>query len=82
MNLEYDLICDFIKLRQELFFRFEQKNSKWNIFWWTNIWLIFKIIDIMNEVKNKLVIVDGYTDKTVLDMIKNLECKIILIVKN
>jgi len=36
----------------------------------------------MNEVKNKLVIVDGYTDKTVLDMIKNLECKIILIVKN
>ena len=38
-----------------------------------------KIIDIFNEAKEKLIIIDRYTDKTILDMIKNLKCKVILI---
>ena len=38
-----------------------------------------KIIDIFKEAKNELIIIDRYTDKTILDMIKNLTCKVVLI---
>jgi hypothetical protein len=40
-----------------------------------------KIIDIFKEAKEELIIIDGYSDKTVLDMIKELTCKVILITK-
>ena len=40
-----------------------------------------KILDILNEAKNELIIIDGYADKSVLDLIKNLKTKVILIVK-
>jgi len=38
-----------------------------------------KILDIFNTTKKELIIVDRYTDKTLLDMIKKLKCKVILI---
>ena len=38
-----------------------------------------KIIDIFSEAKKELIIVDRYTDKTILDMVKDLKCKVILI---
>ena len=38
-----------------------------------------KILDIFNTAKNELIIVDRYTDKTILDIIKNLKCNVILI---
>ena len=38
-----------------------------------------KIIDIFNEAKEELIIIDRYIDKTILDMIKNLKCIVILI---
>ena len=38
-----------------------------------------KVLDIFSEAKKELFIVDRYTDKTILDMIKNLKCKVILI---
>ena len=41
-----------------------------------------KIIDIFNMSKNELIIIDGYADKTVLDMIKNLNVNVILISKS
>ena len=37
------------------------------------------MLDIFSEAKDELIIVDRYTDKTVLDMIKHLDCKVILI---
>lgn len=40
-----------------------------------------KIVDIFKTCKNELIIIDSYADKTVLDMIKNLNIKVILIVK-
>ena len=40
-----------------------------------------KIIDIFKEAKHELIIIDGYSDKTVLDMIKELTCKVTLITK-
>ena len=38
-----------------------------------------KILDIFNTAQKELIIIDRYTDKTSLDMIKNLKCKVILI---
>lgn len=38
-----------------------------------------KIIDIFNESKNELIIIDRYADKTILDMIKNIKCKVVII---
>lgn len=40
-----------------------------------------KIIDIMNEARDELIIIDAYTDKKVLDMISKLKVKVILITK-
>ena len=38
-----------------------------------------KILDIFNTAKSELIIIDRYTDKTILDIIKNLKCNVILI---
>lgn len=38
-----------------------------------------KIIDIFKEAKEELIIIDRYTDKTFLDMVKSLEFNVILI---
>lgn len=38
-----------------------------------------KILDIFNNAKSELIIIDRYTDKTILDIIKNLKCNVILI---
>ena len=38
-----------------------------------------KVLDIFSEAKNELIVVDRYTDKTFLDMIRNIDCKVILI---
>lgn len=34
---------------------------------------------MFNEAKEELIIIDRYTDKTILDMIKNLNCKVFII---
>ena len=41
-----------------------------------------KILDIFNKAKNELIIVDRFTDKTLLDMICKLKCNVILITSN
>ena len=38
-----------------------------------------KVIDIFKEARKELIIIDRFTDKIILDMIKNLECNVILI---
>ena len=38
-----------------------------------------KVLDIFRKAKEELIVVDRYTDKTFLDIIRNLECKVILI---
>ena len=37
------------------------------------------VLDIFIMAKNELIIIDRYTDKTILDMIRNLKCDVILI---
>ena len=77
--LEHD---NDIKLLQESFQKFEEKKVINEIYFNGQIYDAYsKIIDIFKEAKHELIIIDGYSDKTVLDMIKELTCKIILITK-
>ena len=71
--LEHD---NSIKLLQDLFeenkeFFFDKEYDAYS-----------KILDIFKKVKSELIIVDRFTDKSLLDMIKNLNCKVILITSN
>lgn len=71
-----------IRLLQQSFSKLEEKRKVNEIYFNGQIFDAYsKIVDIMSEAKEELIIVDGYADKTVLDMIKNLKCKVILITK-
>ena len=64
------------------FQKFEEKKVINEIYFNGQIYDAYsKIIDIFKEAKEELIIIDGYSDKTVLDMIKELTCKVILITK-
>jgi hypothetical protein len=71
-----------IKLLQESFNKLESKELKNAIYFEGQIYDAYsKIIDIMKHAKEKLVIIDSYADKSVLDMISNIKIKVILITK-
>ena len=72
-----------IKVLQESFSKFESKRKVNKIYFNGQIYDAYsKILDILNKAKKELIIIDEYADKTVLDLIKNLKAKVILIVKN
>jgi 7-keto-8-aminopelargonate synthetase-like enzyme len=71
--LEHD---NSIKLLQELFeedkeYFFDKEYDAYS-----------KVLDIFKKAKSELIIVDRFTDKSILDMIKNLKCRVILITSN
>ena len=69
-----------IKLLQESFEKLEDAREINEIYFDGKIYDAYsKILDIFKEAKEELIIVDRYTDKTLLDMIINLNCKVILI---
>ena len=69
-----------IKKIQETLNNFKEEKEVNEIYFDGKIYDAYsKIIDIFKEAKEELIIVDRYTDKTILDMIKDLECNIILI---
>lgn len=69
-----------IKLLQESFDKLEENKEVNEIYFNGKIYDAYsKVLDIFKEAKEELIIIDRYTDKTILDMIKNIECKIILI---
>ena len=71
-----------IKMIQASLKRFEERKVINEIYFNGQIYDAYsKIIDIFKEAKEELIIIDGYSDKTVLDMIKELTCKVILITK-
>ena len=81
-NLETKVIehDNSIKLLQESFNKFEENKEINEIYFDGKIYDAYsKIIDIFKEAKKELIIIDRYTDKTILDMIKNLKCKVVLI---
>ncbi len=79
MLLKHD---EEIKLLQETFNKFQNKEEINTIFFEWEIYDAYsKIIDIMNKAKKELIIIDRYADKTILDMIKSLKIKVLLITK-
>ncbi len=72
-----------IRLLQESFSKFEEKDKSNEIYFDGQIYDAYsKIKDIFNEAKKELIIVDAYADKSTLDLIRNLNINVTLIVKN
>ena len=40
-----------------------------------------RILDIFQEAQKELILVDGYADKTLLDIVKNVKCNVIIVTK-
>lgn len=77
--LEYD---NDIKLLQKSFDKLEEKKIKNEIYFNGQIYDAYsKIIDILNESKESIIIIDSYADKKVLDIISNIKRKVILITR-
>lgn len=69
-----------IKLLQESFSKFEEKRKVNEIYFDGQIYDAYsKILDILNEAKCEIIIIDAYLDKIVLDLIRNLKVKLRLI---
>ena len=69
-----------IKLLQESFDKLEQDKEIDEIYFNGKAYDAYsKVLDIFSEAKKELIVVDRYTDKTFLDMIRNLDCNVILI---
>ena len=72
-----------IKLLQESFDKFEEKRRVNEIYFEGQIFdSYYKIMEIFKSSKSELIIIDRYVDITILDMIKKLKCRILLITSN
>ena len=71
-----------IRLLQESFDKLSEKRKKSEIYFKGQIYDAYsKIIDIFNETKKELIIIDTYADKKLLDIIKELNFNVIIITK-
>lgn len=71
-----------IKLLQESFNKFDEKKIVNEIYFNGQIYDAYsKIIDILKTAKKEIIIIDGYTDKSILDIIRNINVNVILITK-
>ena len=79
-----DLVIDNtkrIKLLEESFSKFEEKKVINEIYFNGQIYDAYsKIKDIFKEATEELIIIDAYADKTTLDIIKELDVKVILVI--
>ena len=71
-----------IKLLQDSFKKFEEKRKINEIYFNGQIYDAYsKIVDILNEAKKEIIIIDAYADKTILDMISKTKTNTLLITK-
>ena len=77
--LEHDMK---INLLQESFNKFEEKRKVNEIYFNGQIFdAYYKIQEIFKSANNKLIIIDGYADSTILDIIKKLDIDVTIITK-
>ena len=80
-----DMVLDHdneIKLLKESFKKFDEKKKVNEIYYKGQIYDAYsRILDIFNEAKEEVIIIDRYASKTILDMIRELKVKVILITK-
>ena len=71
-----------IKLLQESFSKLEEKEKINHIFYEGQIYDAYSLlIDIFRKAKKEIIIIDNYADKSILDMITNLNVKVIIVTK-
>ena len=71
-----------INLLEESFSKLEEKEKINHIFYEGRIYDAYSLlIDIFKEAKKEIIIIDNYADKSILDMITNLNVKVIVITK-
>ena len=69
-----------IKLLQESFSKFEEKKKVNEIYFKGQIYDAYsKILDILNTATKEVIIIDNFLDKTILDMIRNINTNVVLI---
>ena len=72
-----------IKLLQEYFNKFDEKKKNNEIYFNGQIYDAYsKIVDILKEARDNIIMIDNYADKNVLDMIRNLKINVTIICKN
>ena len=72
-----------ISLIEDTLEKFEEKKKVSEIYFDGQIYDAYsKIQEIFKEAKSKLVIIDSYADNTILDIIKRLNIKVIIITKS
>jgi len=71
-----------INLLEESFSKLEEKEKINHIFYEGQIYYAYSLlIDIFKEAKKEIIIIDNYADKSILDMITNLNVKVIIVTK-
>ena len=71
-----------IKLLQESFSKLEEKEKINHVFYEGQIYDAYSLlIDIFNEAKKEIIIIDNYADKSILDMITNLNVKVTIVTR-
>lgn len=71
-----------IKLLQEFFQKFEEKRKINEIYFDGQIYDAYsKILEIFREANKEIIVVDGYADNTLLDIIKRLSVKVMVVIK-
>ena len=71
-----------IKLLQESFSKLEEKEKINHIFYEGQIYDAYSLlIDIFKEAKKEIIIIDNYADKSILDMITNLNVEVTIVTK-
>ena len=79
MVLEHD---SQIKLLQSTFNKLEEKKKVNEIYFDGQIYDAYsKIQEIFKEAKKEIIIIDGYADNTILDIIKRLKVNVIIVTK-
>ena len=77
-----NMVVEKINLLQESFKKFDEKKIVNEIYFNGQIYDAYsKIIDILKTAKKGIIIIDGYTDKLILDIIRNINVSVILITK-
>ena len=72
-----------ISLLQESFYKLEEKKKDNEIYYNGQIYDAYsKIVDLLKQAHNNIIIIDNYADKNVLDMIRNLKIDVTIICKN
>ena len=71
-----------INLLEESFSKLEEKEKANHIFYEGQIYDAYSLlIDIFKEAEKEIIIIDNYADKSILDMITNLNVKVIIVTK-